>query len=67
MYSPHWTLIREEIDVVDLGEWDARRLVPHSEEDQEAVFRGFRERLEGLTKEDWEYILESSDRQGATR
>jgi hypothetical protein len=25
--------------------------VPHSEEDQEAVFRGFRDRLEGLTKD----------------
>jgi hypothetical protein len=45
--------------VVDLGEFDARRAVPHSEEDQEAVFRGFRDRLEGLTKEHWEYILES--------
>ena len=54
--------------MVDMGEWDARRAVPQSaEEDQEAVFRRFRERLEGLTKEDWEYILESSDRQGATR
>ena len=53
--------------MVDLGEFDARRAVPHSEEDQEGVFRGFRERLEGLTKEDWEYILESSDRQGAAR
>lgn len=45
--------------MVDLGESDARRAVPQSEADQEAVFRGFRERLEGLTKEDWEYILES--------
>ena len=53
--------------MVDLGESDARRAVPHSEDDQEAVFRGFRERLEELTKEDWEYILESSDRQGAAR
>ena len=53
--------------MVDLGEFDARRAVPHSEEDQEGVFRGFRERLEGLTKEDWEYILESSDRQGAAQ
>ena len=35
--------------MVDLGEFDARRAVPHSEEDQEAVFRGFRDRLEGLT------------------
>ena len=50
--------------MVDMGEWDARRAVPHSEEDQEG---GFRERLEGLTKEDWEYILDSSDRQGATQ
>ena len=53
--------------MIDLGEFDARRAVPQSEEDREAVFRRFRERLEGLTKEDWEYILESSDRQGATR
>ena len=53
--------------MVDLGEFDARRAVPHSEDEQEAVFRGFRARLEGLTKEDWEYILESSDRQGVTR
>jgi hypothetical protein len=53
--------------MVDMGEWDARRAVPQSEDDQEAVFRGFRERLEGLTKEDWEYILESSDRQGAAQ
>ena len=51
--------------MIDLGEFDARRAVPQSEEDREAVFRRFRERLEGLTKEDWEYILESSDRQGA--
>ena len=53
--------------MVDMGEWDARRAVPHSEDDQEAVFRGFRERLEGLTKEDWDHILESSDRQGAAQ
>ena len=53
--------------MVDLGEIDARRAVPQSEDDQEGVFARFRERLEGLTKEDWEYILESSDRQGATR
>ena len=53
--------------MVDMGEWDARRAVPQGEEDQEAVFRRFRERLEGLTKEDWDSILESSDRQGATR
>ena len=53
--------------MVDLGEFDARRAVPQSADDQEGVFARFRERLEGLTKEDWEYILESSDRQGATR
>ena len=53
--------------MVDMGEWDARRAVPHSEEDQEVVFRRFQDRMEGLTKEDWEYILDSSDRQGATR
>jgi hypothetical protein len=51
--------------VIDLGEFDARRAVPQSEDDQEAVFRRFQDRMEGLTKEDWEYILESSDRQGA--
>jgi hypothetical protein len=50
-----------------MEEWDARRLVPQSEDEEEGVFRRFRERLEGLTKEDWEYILESSDRQGATQ
>ena len=48
--------------MVDMGEWDARRAVPQSEEDQEGVFRRFQDRMEGLTKEDWEYILESSDR-----
>ena len=53
--------------MVDLGEIDARRAVPQSAEEDEGVFRRFRERLEGLTKEDWEYILESSDRQGVTR
>ena len=53
--------------MVDMGEWDARRAVPQSEDDQEGVFRRFQDRMEGLTKEDWEYILESSDRQGAAR
>jgi hypothetical protein len=51
--------------VIDLGEFDARRAVPQSEDDQEAVFRRFQDRMERLTKEGWEYILESSDRQGA--
>jgi hypothetical protein len=45
--------------VVDLGEFDARRAVPHSEEDQEAVFRGFRDRLEGLTKEQFGYTIDN--------
>jgi len=51
--------------MLDLGESDARRAVPQSEEDQEGVFRRFQERLEGLTEERWDSILESSDRQGA--
>jgi hypothetical protein len=33
--------------------------VPHSEEDQEAVFRGFRDRLEGLTKEQFGYTIDN--------
>lgn len=51
--------------MLDLGESDARRAVPQSEEHWEGVFRRFRDRLEGLTEEDWDSILESSDRQGA--
>ena len=39
--------------MVDLGEIDARRAVPQSAEDQEAVFARFQERLEEL-KLDWQ-------------
>lgn len=45
--------------MLDLGEWDARRAVPQSAEEDEGVFRRFRERLEGLTEERWDSILES--------
>lgn len=51
--------------MLDLGESDARARVSASAEEQEGVFDRFRDRLEGLTKEHWEYILESSERQGA--
>jgi hypothetical protein len=47
----------EEIDMVDLGEVDARRSVPSSEEECKRVFDESRERVRQLTSEQFESII----------
>ena len=50
----------EEIEMIDLGEWDARKTVPQSGSEHDPVFDQFREKLQGLTAADWDAILESN-------
>lgn len=45
--------------MIDMGESDARRAVPQSEDQQEGVFRRFRDRLKGLTKTQFGSTIET--------